>query len=136
MQGRFDVKVYRSAGGRSPVLDWLADRTDEQQELCEALIEALTEEGPALGWPDAKPLGKGLYELRGHVGTVQLRLLYFFKAGAIAVVAAGFVKKGPQMLDQARKLAERRRTEVERDPATHTLSITTEELLKLRRRRR
>lgn len=122
------VQVYCSASGRSPVLDWLEDLTDGEFKHCVAALELLEEHGPELAMPISRPVGKGFYELRPHVGNVQLRLLYFFRAGAIAVVAAGFVKKGPAMLDRVRKLAEARRREVEQDPTRHTLSISPDKL--------
>ena len=136
MATSISVRAYRSASGRSPVLEWLIELSELQFDHCQILIESLTLQGHRLGMPASRALGDGLYELRDEADGVQLRMLYSFQRGAIAVVAAGFVKKGPHDLDRVRPTAERRRREADRDPDTYTLEITLEVLEDLRKRRK
>ena len=54
-----------------------------------ALLKLLYERRDALGMPHAKPLGKGLHELRGQ----QVRIFYTFHPGKRIILLDGMVKK-------------------------------------------
>lgn len=64
-------------------------------------------EGPKLSMLYARPLGKGLYELRERIGKVRYRIFYIFD-GEKAVVLLHAVLKDQRVEEQAISLARRR----------------------------
>lgn len=56
-------------------------------------IDLLVANGPELRLPHSRPVGDGIFELRGKQGSNISRVLYFFFVGGKAVLTNGFVKK-------------------------------------------
>jgi hypothetical protein len=106
-----EVVIYREEDGATPLLDWLAGlNAPKQVAKCLATVEQLKSRGHELRRPTADLLADGIYELRSRVGTVQLRILYFFDKKQ-AVITHGFVKTGkavpPEEIDRAKQARQR-----------------------------
>ena len=91
---QFTVEFYVSAGGQSPVQDFLDQLRQSDPDDFAAVLAGLAKlrnrqhHRPPL----SKPLGGGLLELR-HVGKLNTRVLYFFMRGRRIVVAHGICNK-------------------------------------------
>lgn len=119
-----EVVIYREEDGSTPLLGWLAGlNAPKQVAKCLALVERLKASGHELRRPLADLLVDGIYELRGRVGKVQLRILYFFDKKQ-AIITHGFIKPGaavpPEEIDRAR----RSRTRYLADRTRHTHAET------------
>src|SRR5437762_11646624 len=89
------VAFYQEADGEAPVLKWLKElrRTNVRAWAnCRARIELLAQFGHELRRPAADYLRDGIYELRAKQGHVQYRLLYFFHARQVAILAHSLTK--------------------------------------------
>lgn len=116
---RTRVVLYRESDGTIPLLDWLDRVLERARDKCRVAIERLAELGHELCRPEADYLGRGIYELRVRLRTVNYRMLYFFHGNVAAVLAHGVVKEAripAHALDQA---AERKRR-FEANPTRHT----------------
>ncbi len=90
----------------SPVTNFIEDLDPVEQIEVKDLIDLLKEHGHKLSMPDAKPVGKGLWELRLHF-SLAIRILYgFCDNNAILVLA--FKKKRSAILPKDFKLALKR----------------------------
>jgi len=77
----------------------------------------LLQKGPACGSPIAKKLtaAKGIWELLGHAGNLQPRLLFYFSdRNRWIVFVHAFMKQGKQDYQRAIRLAQHRRAAIER----------------------
>jgi phage-related protein len=88
-----DVLFYRE-GEEMPAFDWLVQQSTEMQLEGFSLLASLAEQGYAARRPLVENLGRGLYELRGRVGRVQLRFIFFFFGRTAVVLTNGFTKEG------------------------------------------
>lgn len=87
------VELYTSPHGRTPVQEYL-DSVDKKLRSKTIRSIALLEcFGNRIGEPDAKHLGKGIFELRTTMGNNAGRVLFFFFDQGRAVLTHGFVKK-------------------------------------------
>ncbi len=75
--------------GESPVQAFLEGLAGEDRVDALALLKLLAESGNALRMPHSKPLGEGLFELRGR----QVRIFYVFRRGHRVVLLDGMIKK-------------------------------------------
>lgn len=90
------VFVFRAPNGEIPLEKWLdgLERSEPRAYAkCLMLIQRLEAFGYELGEPLSKPLRNGINELRGQIGTVNYRILYFFH-NRVAVLSHGFTKEG------------------------------------------
>lgn len=71
-----------------------------------SLLRLLRTEGNTIKMPYSKPLGSGLFELRGRSKSV-IRYFYIFKYGQ-AVIVHGYIKKSQKTPLRELKLAHRR----------------------------
>lgn len=112
-----NVLFYRSEA-EVPTLDWILGQSQAAQVRCLAAIDLLAEQGHTARRPLVDNLGDGLYELRVHVGRVQIRFTYFFFGQTAVVLTHGFTKE--QKVPKAElKRAQAMRAEFEQDPANH-----------------
>jgi hypothetical protein len=117
---RIDV-VFYAEGGKCPSLEWLVEQPHKVQDKFDFLIALLEDKGSTLQRPYAAPLGRKIYELRARWQNVNYRLLYFFNAGTVAIIAHGCTKEDvvePADIDRAVA----RRDKYLRSPASHTYS--------------
>ena len=83
------IDDYEEASGRSPVRDFIRGLEQADKAEAAALIKLLQELGNQIRPPRSKPLGHGLFELRGK----QVRIFYVFLPRQHAVLLDGIVKK-------------------------------------------
>lgn len=110
---------YQEAPGDVPVLEWLMelDRRDRRARMkCQAAIERLQAMGHEMRRPRADLLRDGIYELRGRVGRVNYRILYFFHGRDVALLVHSLTKeKAVPAADMDRAIARKRRDEADPD---------------------
>ena len=90
------VVFYRDAAGRVPVLDWIRDLGNRNLRAAAQIrerIRLLEIHGHELRRPHAAPLRDGIHELRVRTGRVHYRVLNFFHATGVAVLASGLTKE-------------------------------------------
>ncbi len=75
--------------GESPAQTFLGGLGGRDRVEALALVKLLAEQGNAVKMPHSKPLGEGLFELRGG----PVRLFYTFGLGRRIVLLDGMVKK-------------------------------------------
>jgi len=85
------IKMYTS-GTSKPVQKFTDSLQAPTFAKLSRLIDLLKTFGPELGMPHAKPIGKGLYELRIR-GKQEVRVVYIFVMQDSIVLVHGFLKK-------------------------------------------
>ncbi len=91
----FTVEFYETAGGTSPVLEFLEDLRQSDPDDHAAVLRGLAKlrNRQSHREPLCKALGVGLFELR-HVGKLNTRVLWFFMKGRRIIAAHGIRNKG------------------------------------------
>lgn len=90
---QFEVEFYQKASGEIPVEEFLCSLDKKLRAKLAGLMLILEEKGNLLREPYSKPLGDGIFELRGKVGTDVGRVLYFFYHDGKIIFTNGFIKK-------------------------------------------
>jgi phage-related protein len=89
------IRYYQTAGGRSPVEEFLLALPEEtRSEVVDALV--LLEGGHTLGMPLSRSLSgirPGLHELRIRDRAGQVRVIYYIKRGDAIYLVHAFRKK-------------------------------------------
>jgi phage-related protein len=89
------IRYYQTAGGRSPVEDFLLALPEETRlEIADAIV--LLESGQTLEMPLSRNLSgirPGLHELRMRDRAGQVRVIYYLKKGDAIYVVHAFRKK-------------------------------------------
>ncbi|MCG6923445.1 MAG: type II toxin-antitoxin system RelE/ParE family toxin [Acidobacteria bacterium] len=114
--------MYQEAPRDVPVLDWLRElrRTDRRgYAKCVARIQRLAQTGRELRRPESDLLRDGVHELRARRGRINYRILYFFHARHVVVLACALTKES-RVPNAEIERALRRRTAFEKDPDGHT----------------
>jgi len=88
-QAGWTIEDYTTANGDSPVRAFLAGLQGRDRVEAFALLQLLAERGDTLRLPHSRPLGGGLFELRG----MQVRIFYVFKPHKRLVLLDGMLKK-------------------------------------------
>lgn len=101
----YEIGNYAKANGERPVVEYIKGKNDEDRGRIARKRERLKVEGPLLGMPSARKMGK-IYELRPE----GMRLFYYFK-GKVAVFVHAVDKKDFKQADII--LSEKRRKEIE-----------------------
>jgi|GEM_PF-1100976 len=117
------VYFYQESPGNVPVWDWVQSLRVKDRRRYKALFRALillTALGSDLRRPQTAALGNGLFELRRETDGVQLRLIFFYVPGGIAVVAHHLIKKTQAVPRSDIELALQRKRKYELDPDRHT----------------
>ncbi|MBI1892674.1 MAG: type II toxin-antitoxin system RelE/ParE family toxin [Candidatus Rokubacteria bacterium] len=70
---------YQTLGGEPPLKSFLEGLAGRDRDEAIAVIELLEKWGNRLRPPRSKPLGDGLFELRGD----QVRIFYVFRPGSV-----------------------------------------------------
>ena len=103
----FTVEFYETESGRCPVREFLNELKESDPGDFAAVLAGLAKlrDRRYHREPLTKPLGEGLFELR-HVGKLNTRVLWFFRAGRRIVAVHGLRNKGQAIpardLDTAR----------------------------------
>lgn len=117
-----ELLFFMDERGNAPVLDWLTRlnaKDSRAADKCTARLERLAALGHELRRPEADYLQHGLFELRVRHGTVNYRMIYFFRGRHTAVLVEGLIKKD-RVPAAAVARALRRKQDFERDPTMHT----------------
>ena len=105
MADYYEIYNYTKASGERPVVEYIKSKNEEDRGRIGRKRDRLKREGPLLGMPHAKKIGK-IYELRPE----GMRLFYYFK-GHAAVFVHAVDKKDFTQADLT--LSEKRRKELE-----------------------
>jgi phage-related protein len=89
----WQIEFYETEAGRSPVLEWIEDMTEEEAALALGYIEQLRELGTEARMPLVRSLRNKLYELRWNASNKHHRIIYFAAPGRKFVLLNGFTKK-------------------------------------------
>jgi len=116
---RSRVVLYREENGSVPFMEWFGGLPAHAKDKVLVRIERLRELGHELRRPEADFLRDGIYELRATTRGVHYRVLYFFYGRVATVVAHGVIKES-DVPERDIKIAIRRRTLFEANPAEHT----------------
>lgn len=97
------IGLYQSSSGQVPLQKWLSKLSLMEQAACQVLLEKLQRDGPHAGRVKSKAVRgfPGLFELKGAVRGVQLRIFYCFLPEGVAVLLDGARKTSPGKQDQA-----------------------------------
>jgi hypothetical protein len=103
-QAGWTINDYTTASGDSPVRAFLSGLRGQDRVEAFALIQLLAERGNTLRRPHSRPLGGGLFELRG----TQVRIFYVLRPQRRIVLLGGMLKKRgdipPAVLQRLRKM--------------------------------
>ena len=105
------VEFYRDARGRCPVEEWIAGLHDPKGMIrarIDATLIRLREAGGRLPQPYCKHLRDKLWELRWHIGSEYLRVIFTSVTGRIVLLMSGFTKTTDKTPPGELDLAERR----------------------------
>jgi len=105
------VEFYERNDGERPVEDFLIGLDMAPRAKVLALIQLLTEHGPALPFPYSSQVQGKLRELRTRHGRERIRVLYFGASTREWVLLHGFIKHTPKTPEQDIRIAEARMTE-------------------------
>jgi phage-related protein len=106
---------YRLSSGKEPVRDWLLSLTQEDRQTIGQDIMAVE-----FGWPCGEPLCKslssypGLWEVRSNIRSGIARVFFYIDKSEM-ILLHGMVKKTQKTPDRDLKLAQKRKTEYERN---------------------
>jgi phage-related protein len=122
MDAETQVLFYCEVDGTAPVLEWLDDLSPTRPPRVNKCVEAISRLatfGHKLRRPTADLLQDGVYELRARVGSVNLRVQYFFHGRDVAVLTHALTKeRAIPPADLARAFERKRLFEL--DPEKHT----------------
>lgn len=89
---RFPAYFFRTAAGNSPVLDWLRSLPKDDRSAIGLDLQRIEYRWP-IGLPNARPMGKGLHEVRTNLPSGRSARLLFFVARSRLIIVGGFIKK-------------------------------------------
>ncbi|WP_406284310.1 type II toxin-antitoxin system RelE/ParE family toxin [Embleya sp. NBC_00896] len=72
---------------------WLEGLSAAQRGTVKRFVERLANEGERMGMPRSKPLGQGLFELRFDLANRAMRITYWIRTDATAVLLTVFRKQ-------------------------------------------
>jgi phage-related protein len=113
MADRISLVFFRTATGHEPVREWLKALTEEDRHAVGRDLERVQHRWP-VGMPLARPLGKGLWEVRTRLPSSRIARVIFFFFQEELVALNGFIKKGQKTPQGELDLALRRKKEMER----------------------
>ena len=90
---KFSAEFYTKTTGEKPAKDFLLSQEPKMKAKLFGLIDILEEYGNQLREPYSKPLGDGIFEIRGRTGSDITRILYFFYYEGRIILTNGFTKK-------------------------------------------
>ncbi len=92
MEDEWQLVLYATESGRSPVAEYLDSLAAEEAARLRQDIDLLRRFGVRLGAPHVRCVGSSLWELRIR-GRLQHRVLYFAATGRELVLLHAFAKK-------------------------------------------
>ncbi len=108
----WSIQLYETLTGQNPAEDFIKSLQPNTIAKLRNQINLLSEFGPKLTMPHAKPLGDGLYELRVR-GKEEIRTIYVYQKGKTIIILHGFKKKTMAISRRDLKIALQRKKEVD-----------------------
>ena len=109
----FEIHLYRSPAGTSPVEEFLGRLPTRDRAKIMAAIDYLSREGPGLRRPQAAHVRGKIWELRVSLARNEYRVLYFFTVGQKVVLLHAFQKKTAAIPAREIETAEARQRQYE-----------------------
>lgn len=108
MEEKWEILLYRTENGHSPVEDFINSLEIKTQSKVRDSINLLQQFGIKLGLPHFKKLtGSQLWEMR-IVGSDSIRILYVSITGRVFLLLHGFKKKQNKTPSKEIRIAEER----------------------------
>ena len=104
----YSIIYYWTERGDVPVKAFIALLQDKTRQKIEKVIDLLSDQGPFLRRPYADKIRGPVYELRIHLGSDQLRILYAFIFKEQIILLHIFRKKTNAIPSKEIELAENR----------------------------
>ncbi len=108
----WQISLYESPSGKRPIEKFIQTLQPQTRAKLIRLFDLLSDFGPQLGMPNAKPIGDEMYELRIR-GKEEVRTIYIFVAGDAIIILHGFKKKTMAIKNKDLLIAKKRKAEVE-----------------------
>jgi len=113
MADRISLVFFRTATGHEPVREWLKELPIEDRHAIGRDLERVQHRWP-VGMPLARPLGKGLWEVRTRLANSRIARVIFCFHEEELVALNGFIKKTQKTPQGELELALSRKKELER----------------------
>jgi phage-related protein len=92
MPNKISLVFFRTAAGNEPVREWLKELPEEDRRVIGQDLQRVQHRWPA-GMPLARPLTKGLWEVRSNLPDNRIaRVIFCFHENEL-VALNGFIKK-------------------------------------------
>ena len=92
MADRIQLIFFRTAAGNEPVREWLKELPEQDRRAVGQDLERVQHRWP-VGMPLARPLGKGLWEVRTSLPSRRIARVLFCFHEEVLVALHGFIKK-------------------------------------------
>jgi phage-related protein len=113
MADRIPLVFFRTGAGNEPVRDWLKELPEEDRRAVGRDLERVQHRWP-VGMPLARPLGKGLWEVRANLAGGRIARVIFCFHDEELVALTGFIKKTQKTPQAELDIAFSRKKEMER----------------------
>jgi phage-related protein len=113
MSDRIPLVFYRTRAGSEPVREWLKELPEDDRRAVGHDLERVQHRWP-VGMPLARPLGKGLWEVRTNLAGHRIARVIFCFHEEELVALNGFIKKTQKAPQGELDLAMHRKKEMER----------------------
>src|SRR5437016_1936809 len=111
MTDRIALVFFRTSAGREPVREWLKELPEEDRRTVGQDLERVQHRWP-IGMPLARPLGKGLWEVRSNLAGHRIARVIFCFHEEELVAINGFIKKSQKTPQDELELALNRKKEM------------------------
>lgn len=109
---KFVIKLYETYSGREVVSEFIESLQPKTKAKLIRQLELLEEFGKQLGMPHAKPIGRGLFELRVR-GKQEVRVIYAYTKKDTAYLLHAFLKKTQAIPRRELNIALKRKKEID-----------------------
>ena len=113
MADRIPLVFFRTSAGYEPVREWLKELPESDRHAIGRDLERVQHRWP-VGMPLARPLGKGLWEVRTRLPSSRIARVIFCFHDEELVALNGFIKKSRKTPQGELDLAVSRKKEMER----------------------
>lgn len=110
---KWEIETYVTSTGQEVVEDFILKLQPSAKAKLTRLLDMLSQFGAELSMPHAKPMGKGLYELRVR-GKQEVRIFYVFVKGSTIFLLHAFQKKTQETPKRELDIALGRQREISR----------------------
>ena len=112
MADRIPLIFFRTAAGNEPVREWLKELPEADRRAVGQDLERVQHRWP-VGMPLARPMGKGLWEVRTPLPSRRIARVFFCFHEEILVALHGLIKKVQKTPPADLQLALQRKKELE-----------------------